>query len=782
MKTKLFSCTAVLLTALLISSCNAENHDEHDHTGGAVSENTPSVITNIYSPVECTLTDGFSYENGISPFYDEYSETLTVLGSSTSETENEDGTIENVSKYRLFTFDIDGNLTNDTELSVTGSPDCGQILETEFMYIADGSLGQTLYIYDRTDGDRSREKALSEITGEDILYAFFDTDGELFIGNHEIAFVLDDNLDLKSTLYFDGSMLSLFPHNDGRILGLLEKKDGKYLSETDKNSGVTSVLYALDGDTLTVSCPAAANDTYLCFSDTPTAVYGISLNDTGEYETALLVDYANSGIINNAELAILGIQANGTGFQSVFFENLMLFCKTVYRDGAKISFPVLYRTDDDIDLSEVTVIELAYAHSLEDNIRAQMTDFNAKHRDVNIVTLDYSKYATADDPNAGEWKLITDILNGIISPDIVFGNPKNSDMVQLTEKKLFTDLTPYFENDDTVNPDTVFGCVKRAFTDEDGKMWGITPFFSLHTLVSTGEILGEYADLSVWSLEDFLDFSENYSTAVMFDFTREFVSTYMNSIYADFCDTKNGVCDFDSDLFVRYIEFLKTLPTEAEYSAKSEYGSVSLTERYPYYRDGIVPLRKYSLGEGMLAPRYFFGTEDYRMIGFPTAGDTGAVFATRMAFVITSSAENPEICWEFIKSFMHNDYSMWISDPGMTAMKEEYKKLIESERGDIRVYEDGVWVSNAKAAMFDSIGIPFSTAPYTVEEWDEETAEKSLEYLDNEGMRLTDRLPAAVTDIVNEELSAFFAGQGNADDCAKKIQSRVSIWLSENAG
>lgn len=781
MKTKLFSFAVVLLTALLISSCDAEDHDEHDHTGGAVSENTPSVITNIYSPIECTLTDGFSYENGISPFYDEYTGTLTVLGSLTSETENEDGTIENISKYHLFTFDVDGNLTNDTEISLIGSPDCGQILDMKFVYITDDPLGQTIHIYDRTGGEQSQEKALSEITGEDILYAFFDTDGELILGDHEVMFVLDDDLDLKNTIYFDGSLLSVFPHSNGQLLGLLEKTDGKYLAETDKNSGVTSVLCTLDDDTLTISCSATTNDTYLCYFDTPTAVYGISINDTGKYETSLLIDYENSGIINNAELAILGIAADGTRFRSVFFEDLMLFCKTVYRNEVKLSFPILYRTDEDIDLSEVTVIELAYAHSLDDNIRAQMIDFDAKHRDVNVVTLDYSRYATTDDPNAGEWKLITDILNGIISPDIVFGDPKSSDMVQLMEKKLFTDLTPYFENDDTVNPDTVFGCVKRAFTDGDGKMWGITPFFSLHTLVSTEDMLGEYADLSVWSLEDFLDFSEKHST-VMFDLTREFVSTYMNNVYADFCDTKKGVCEFDSELFKRYIEFLKALPTDAEYSASSEYGSVSITERYPYYRDGIVPLRKYSLGEGVLAPRYYFGVKDYKLIGFPTSGDTGAMFATRMAFVVTSSAEAPEICWEFIKSFMHNDYSMWISDPGMTAMKEEYIELIEGERGDIRVYEDGVWVSNAKAAMFEAIGMPFSTAPYTVEEWDEATAENSLEYLDSEGMRLSDRLPTAVTDIVNEELSAFFAGQGNADDCAKKIQSRVSIWLSENLG
>jgi len=37
-----------------------------------------------------------------------------------------------------------------------------------------------------------------------------------------------------------------------------------------------------------------------------------------------------------------------------------------------------------------------------------------------------------------------------------------------------------------------------------------------------------------------------------------------------------------------------------------------------------------------------------------------------------------------------------------------------------------------------------------------------------------------VYDILYEEMSAFLGGVGSAEDCAAKIQSRVSIWLAEN--
>ena len=54
-------------------------------------------------------------------------------------------------------------------------------------------------------------------------------------------------------------------------------------------------------------------------------------------------------------------------------------------------------------------------------------------------------------------------------------------------------------------------------------------------------------------------------------------------------------------------------------------------------------------------------------------------------------------------------------------------------------------------------------------------------FLDNDaGYPLTERISPEINEIIEEEISAFFAGVGSAEDCAKKIQSRVSIWLAEH--
>jgi hypothetical protein len=70
--------------------------------------------------------------------------------------------------------------------------------------------------------------------------------------------------------------------------------------------------------------------------------------------------------------------------------------------------------------------------------------------------------------------------------------------------------------------------------------------------------------------------------------------------------------------------------------------------------------------------------------------------------------------------------------------------------------------------------------PWTVEPPDEEQLARVRNYLDREGGAALDRPPQEVNDLIREEISAFLGGLGTAEDCAAKIQSRVSIWLAEN--
>ena len=776
MKWKLF-CLAAFLT---LTAC----------TGSVPKEESPdiqTVVTNVYDPVACPLPAGYSMAESVTPFYDKYTGQITVLGNCEIEVTGEDGEIRRRNVTGLFTFDSDGNLLQSMPLSLPeyASPKVGCIRETDILFVQYRQERWSLVTCLREDGSVQSETEIPPeqlpFIDDRILFMQMDREGKLWLGNHHTVLRMREDLTLHKQFALPGLVNGLVCGEDGSMYACVH--EGTSLLRLEAETGTYTEVTAWDREATTLAFAgytAGEDAGYDFYYSTPDGIYGAWMDGT---ESEMVLDSAASGIINYGEARLMGGNRGGTELVSVCSEDLMLFAETVSRDGQWITTPVLYRTAEDIVLAEVQVIEFAHAIPLEDNIRANLINYDTKNRDVSVVTLDYSKYNTNDDPEAGAWRLVTDILNGMISPDIVYGYSDSTEILQMLEHGRYTDLMPYFMEDDTVNPDTVFGCVQKAFTDEDGKLWALTPYFMLDTLLATTESLGECAGQSTWTVEEFLDFADRYDT-LMFDLTREYAQSRFYAVYEAFCDTGSGTCTFDSPLFKRYLEFLLSLPAEAEYETKSPLAQVANTDRYKYYMDGSVPLKDFYMG-APLQMRYEMGTPDVTLIGFPTNGASGANLFTRMTFLMTDTAEDPGLCWEFIKAFMHTEYGMWMSGPGTTSMKEVFTALAYENQGKMyRVYGNGNAYEDSEAAFIDSIGLSDALGggtSYTLEEWHEPTVQYGIAYLDTEGVPLCDRLPNAVSEIIEEEFSALAAGQGTAADCADKIQSRVSIWLAENA-
>ena len=53
-------------------------------------------------------------------------------------------------------------------------------------------------------------------------------------------------------------------------------------------------------------------------------------------------------------------------------------------------------------------------------------------------------------------------------------------------------------------------------------------------------------------------------------------------------------------------------------------------------------------------------------------------------------------------------------------------------------------------------------------------------WIDGAGEPFTNAFPTGVNEIVQEEIGEWLSGMGTPEDCAKKIQSRASIWLAEH--
>jgi len=63
----------------------------------------------------------------------------------------------------------------------------------------------------------------------------------------------------------------------------------------------------------------------------------------------------------------------------------------------------------------------------------------------------------------------------------------------------------------------------------------------------------------------------------------------------------------------------------------------------------------------------------------------------------------------------------------------------------------------------------------------EEDSELLLHLLEEKaGIPLYLTVDEEVSNIINEEITAFLAGARTAEDCAALVQSRVSLWLAEH--
>ena len=462
-------------------------------------------------------------------------------------------------------------------------------------------------------------------------------------------------------------------------------------------------------------------------------------------------------------------------------------------EDPSVTHPILYRRTEDIDLSNITTVRVAVSamNSTADTVRMKAVLFNKSHTDVRMVIDNYSP--TEDGPNLynNEKRLALELTTGTYKPDLVICMQDGPVFKVGADHGLFRDLSAFTERPGILNRDNILGCVKRIYTDKDGRLFALTDRLyemGIETILATTQMLGQYADKGSWTLGEFLDFAESLpeDVVLMENLTRESASRKLLGAegYASFIDMENGTCSFDDEVFTRYLMFLASLPTQEEYRAHSPYDLANLgaTEKYPYYRDGKIALASvnlYSLSR-FIEVEAILGTKDWRMIGKPTSSGYGTPIEGRAVFAMTAvDDEHVEAAWEVLEILLtparEDEYGS-----GIPAFFEEF----ESDLSDLlqkKFYIEYGGRGTRTASKDFEWPEGYNHNPGIETALTEEDALHLRDLFDNRiGVPYDPAVSEDVTAIVNEEVSAFLGGLGTAEDCAKKIQSRVSIWLAEH--
>lgn len=380
---------------------------------------------------------------------------------------------------------------------------------------------------------------------------------------------------------------------------------------------------------------------------------------------------------------------------------------------------------------------------LSPNIEERITTFNNTNEDYFIEILDYSQYGNEE----GRTKLNTDIMSGN-TPDLIDLSKRPLEIY--TNKGLLEDLSPYLENDENLSKDSFVESLYTALS-KDGKLYRITPSVIAISLYGTQTALGNIKGWNVEEAKDFLintevnglPFANMPSTQILQSLTMYSLGNYV--------DRENGTVNFDSEEFISLLEIAKDFSTLSKDNGNaSGSGESDSSEQNVEYVEPHIALQN---GDSLLATGYldlssfartyknFNG--DLNVVGFPTEDKRGVIADYRFSIGMFTDSQNKEGCWQFIRSFLDEDYQKSQTHSGeIPVLKSVFDETLATFDGS----------DEMKKSYTDMVG----------------SITKSADFDDS------------VMGMITEEAGKYLDGDISVKDAAKAIQSKASIYLAEN--
>ncbi len=500
-------------------------------------------------------------------------------------------------------------------------------------------------------------------------------------------------------------------------------------------------------------------DGYDLFYYNKTGIYGYNRDDTAG---TLLMHFQNSDITGgNIDMV------------KVLDEDTFLL---EYYDNDQNHKTGMFTKAPDIDLSQIQVIEIATAEQ-DYYLPLWVVEYNRFHDTSRIVVTDYSQYATEEDPNGAQNRLANDILNGIITPDILYGKYNTPSYQAVLQNDLYVDLHPYLTTDTVMPEEDLFGCITNTF-QKDGKLFGLPTGISIETIIANKNLVG---DRDFWTVEEMIDCIANLPEGVTYmpGVTRKSAASRLlgNSGYDSFVNMTEGTCTFDSPAFVSLLTYMGSLPEEDSSQNRS---------RYELCKTGkaVAASVSYDNISSFFSSRVYFGLENTVHIGYPTSdGYSGVRLRTssKPLYTILTTAEAPADCWAFIRDAViaanaTDEIQGGHALPMLRSALESMKKPFKNTTFLIK-YDGGTsWSTGGNGLVLSENDLKTGEAfRMTDADWNYiET------FLDTIGGPIgSSTLPEDLSVIIEEEISAFLSGAHSATGCAAMLQNRVSLYLTE---
>ncbi len=368
-----------------------------------------------------------------------------------------------------------------------------------------------------------------------------------------------------------------------------------------------------------------------------------------------------------------------------------------------------------------------------------------------------------EDPELGYTTMKQDMLDGKVA-DIIC--PDGVNFESLASKGLFADWYDFMDADEEFSRDNYLQNYFETM-ETDGKLQRLGFSYVIETGSAKTQFAGEEQGLP---LGDQLALAEASGIdAFRFDPAERFADTWMRNLQTGCIDRRTAKCCFDSPEFVAFLELLAGLEQGEKFYEAVEAGKYQgLRENFPYRADAI-----FLNTEPITQPidirairRYTFYDADITLTGYPMIHaegvdhGNGGIFHPVFTICINAQSSEHEAIWDFMKFFLTEDYQKHL-----TESMPIHKNALEYK------YEEAEGMVTATVGMF-----PSTSFIGELETWESAILR---DYVD--GIRTCWYFDTQIHNILMEEVEKLLAGDQTAQECAEMMQSRVSIYLSEQS-
>ena len=372
------------------------------------------------------------------------------------------------------------------------------------------------------------------------------------------------------------------------------------------------------------------------------------------------------------------------------------------------------------------------ADSVTPGMKQMVDRFNQESADYYVVTelFDHSAEGAGD--------LLRARIAAGAGPDI-FALYNDSELESLNPEVVYEDLYPYLDADKDYGREDIFTSLLKAM-EHRGRLYSMPYDFMIHTFCTA-------AGLSLtpqMTLEDFAGAAENTGQALFPTWaSRDGIWEWLSECsLGSFINENDYTCNFVDPGFICILEVCKGIPASG--AEPNDDGSLLRPDQV----SSLIHIA--TLGK-------MFG-DDYVFCGCPDGAGGGHYFEIGVRYSMAAGSENKEGAWQFIREVMspRNDMYSFEYLPASIDMFDTMVNL----------------------ALTEGLNYPdYLKNPVTISEHDAQRLRALIE----ETHFLPGKYPE-IPRIMNEEVQKFFAGERSAEDTAAIIQSRVSIFLSEQYG